>query len=220
MFLLSSFLKLALHFTQFFPFYFKISTSNNFPSVTFIYSPNFSPSSSIRLIRNLLKGKNKLKKKKTTLLTRISRAWTDVSARITAWNDRVTSVTNPDSGWFSENRKPARPLQARTCTRLSRLAIVSVSIRSTKRREGRSRKQLERRWRLHETAEALEEIPSLAGSNRSVKKSRQTTADPHPLFTPKLKFDFRRKSSGLPCPSPSGSKLYDGCAERRSKEKI
>lgn len=63
LFHLSSFLKLALHFTQFFPFYFKISTSNNFPSVTFIYSHNFSSSSSIRLIRNLLKGKNKLKKK-------------------------------------------------------------------------------------------------------------------------------------------------------------
>lgn len=64
LFHLSSFLKLALHFTQFFPFYFKISISNNFPSVTFIYSHNFSSSSSIGLIRNLLKGKNKLKKKK------------------------------------------------------------------------------------------------------------------------------------------------------------
>lgn len=49
--------------------------------------------------------------------------------------------------------------------------------------EGRSRKQLERRWWLHETAEALEEIPESIG-----KEERPSTnnrgSPPTPLFTP------------------------------------
>lgn len=84
-----------------------------------------------------------------------------------------------------------------------RLAIVSVSIRSTKSREegggGRSRKQLERRWRLHETAEALEEIPSSGGGDR-IDRQRRAAVDKQPRIPtpaalhPELKFDFRRKS--------------------------
>lgn len=62
-----------------------------------------------------------------------------------------------------------------------RLAIVSVSIRSTKSREegggGRSRKQLERRWRLHETAEALEEIPSSGGGIESIGKEERPSTN-------------------------------------------
>lgn len=109
----------------------------------------------------------------------LPRAWTDVGARITASNDRVTSVTSPDSSWFSENRKPARPLEA--------WYVYPVipgwplfPFRFDRRRvggEGRSRKQLERRWRLHETAEALEEIPSSGGGIESIGKEERPSTN-------------------------------------------
>lgn len=87
-----------------------------------------------------------------------------------------------------------------------RLAIVSVSIRSTKSREegggGRSRKQLERRWRLHETAEALEEIPSSGGGDR-IDRQRRAAVDKQPriptlsLFTPNWNSIFGGRAGGL-----------------------
>lgn len=140
--------------------------------------------------------------KKTTLLS--PRAWTDVGARITASNDRVTSVTSPDSSWFSENRKPARPLEA--------WYVYPVipgwplfPFRFDRRRvggEGRSRKQLERRWRLHETAEALEEIPSSGGGDR-IDRQRRAAVDKQPriptlsLFTPNWNSIFGGRAGGL-----------------------
>lgn len=87
-----------------------------------------------------------------------------------------------------------------------RLAIVSVSIRSTKSREegggGRSRKQLERRWRLHETAEALEEIPSSGGGIESIGKEERPSTNnrgspPLPLFTPNWNSIFGGRAGGL-----------------------
>lgn len=87
-----------------------------------------------------------------------------------------------------------------------RLAIVSVSIRSTKSRGegggGRSRKQLERRWRLHETAEALEEIPSSGGGIESIGKEERPSTNnrgspPLPLFTPNWNSIFGGRAGGL-----------------------
>lgn len=134
----------------------------------------------------------------------LPRAWTDVGARITASNDRVTSVTSPDSSWFSENRKPTRPLEA--------WYVYPVipgwplfPFRFDRRRvggEGRSRKQLERRWRLHETAEALEEIPSSGGGIESIGKEERPSTNnrgspPLPLFTPNWNSIFGGRAGGL-----------------------
>lgn len=95
-------------------------------------------------------------------------------------------------------RKSKTRSSTRTCTRLSRLAIVSVSIRPTKG-EGRSRKQLERRWWLHETAEALEEIPvRRIDRQRRAAVDKQPRIPTYPALYPKLKFDFPHWTFPLP----------------------
>lgn len=65
--------------------------------------------------------------------------------------------------------------------------------------EGRSRKQLERRWRLHETAEALEEIPvRRIDRQRRAAVDKQPRIPTYPALYPKLKFDFPHWTFPLP----------------------
>lgn len=81
-----------------------------------------------------------------------------------------------------------------------RLAIVSVSIRSTKSGgRGAIEKAVRTSMAAARDSGSTRGNPLVrrGGSNRSAKKSgrRQTTADPHPFsLHPELKFDFRRKS--------------------------
>lgn len=103
-----------------------------------------------------------------------------------------------------------------------RLAIVSVSIRSTKSREegggGRSRKQLERRWRLHETAEALEEIPSSGGGIESIGKEERPSTNnrgsPPFLSSPRIEIRFSAEEPVDLPPKSWNRSPYDGLFSR------
>ena len=134
--------------------------------------------------------------------------------------ERVTSVTSPDSSWFSENRKPARPLEA--------WYVYPVipgwplfPFRFDRRRvggEGRSRKQLERRWRLHETAEALEEIPSSGGGIESIGKEERPSTNnrgsPPFLSSPRIEIRFSAEEPVDLPPKSWNRSPYDGLFSR------